>query len=86
MDAANGVQVLVNVAVLTEGYDSQPMSCVVLLRPCSQKSAMLQMIGRGLRVVDPTLYPGVVKKDCIVLDFWAFPGHARRPGKQGPTG
>ena len=36
------VQVLVNVAVLTEGYDSQPVSCVVLLRrahsspPCSR--------------------------------------------------
>ena len=30
---------------------------------------MLQMIGRGLRTVDPSLYPGVIKKDCIVLDF-----------------
>lgn len=69
VDAANGVQVLINVAVLTEGYDSQPVSCVVLLRPCSQKSTMLQMIGRGLRTVDPAIYPGVVKKDCIVLDF-----------------
>lgn len=69
VDAANGVRVLINVAVLTEGYDSQPVSCVVLLRPCSQKSTMLQMIGRGLRTVDPALYPGVVKKDCIVLDF-----------------
>ncbi len=68
-DAPNGVQVLINVAVLTEGYDSQPVSCVVLLRPCSQKSTMLQMIGRGLRTVDPAAYPGVVKKDCIVLDF-----------------
>ena len=29
------IQVLVNVAVLTEGYDSQPVSCVILLRPCS---------------------------------------------------
>lgn len=66
---ANAVQVLINVAVLTEGYDSQPASCVALLRPCSQKSTMLQMIGRGLRTVDPSLYPGVIKKDCIVLDF-----------------
>lgn len=63
------LQVLVNVAVLTEGYDSQPVSCVVLLRPCSQKSTMIQMIGRGLRPVDPARYPGVVKKDCLVLDF-----------------
>lgn len=62
-------QVLVNVAVLTEGYDSQPVSCVVLLRQCSKKGPMIQMAGRGLRTVDPELYPGVVKRDCIILDF-----------------
>jgi hypothetical protein len=27
------------------------------------------MIGRGLRTVDPGEWPGVVKTDCIVLDF-----------------
>lgn len=63
------MQVLVNVAVLTEGYDSQPVSCVILLRQCSEKGPMVQMAGRGLRVVDPELYPGVIKKDCIILDF-----------------
>lgn len=66
---AGDVQVLVNVAVLTEGYDSPPVSCVILLRPCSFKSTMLQMIGRGLRTVDPARYPGVEKTDCIVMDF-----------------
>jgi DNA repair protein RadD len=63
------VQVLINVAVLTEGWDCQPVSCVVLLRPCSYKSTMIQMIGRGLRKVDPERYPGIVKSDCIVMDF-----------------
>jgi superfamily II DNA or RNA helicase len=63
------IQVLVNVMVLTEGWDHQPTSCVLLARPCSFKSTMIQMIGRGLRTVDPERYPGVVKKDCIVLDF-----------------
>ena len=63
------MQVLVNVAVLTEGYDSQPVSCIVLLRPCSFKSTMIQMIGRGLRTVDQREYPGVVKDDCVILDF-----------------
>ena len=63
------LQVLVNVAVLTEGYDSQPVSCVLLLRQCSEKGPMIQMAGRGLRTVDPELYPGVIKKDCIILDF-----------------
>lgn len=62
-------QVVVNVAVLTEGFDCQPLSCVVLLRPCSHKSTMLQMIGRGLRRVDPERYKGIRKDDCIVLDF-----------------
>lgn len=63
------IQVVVNVMVLTEGWDCQPVSCVVLLRPSSHKSTMIQMIGRGLRPVDPELYPGMVKDDCIVLDF-----------------
>lgn len=62
-------QVIVNVAVLTEGWDHQPTSCVVLLRPSSYKSTMIQMVGRGLRTVDPQAFPGVVKTDCIVLDF-----------------
>jgi hypothetical protein len=30
---------------------------------------MIQMVGRGLRTVDPPEHPGVVKTDCIVLDF-----------------
>ena len=63
------LQVLVNVAVLTEGYDSQPVSCIILLRQCSEKGPMIQMAGRGLRTVDPELYPGVIKRDCIILDF-----------------
>ena len=62
-------QVIVNVAVLTEGYDYTPTSCVVLLRPSSYKSTFIQMVGRGLRIVDPDEHPGVIKTDCIVLDF-----------------
>ena len=62
-------QIIVNVAVLTEGWDYPPTSCVILLRPSSYKSTMIQMVGRGLRTVDAHDYPGVVKTDCIVLDF-----------------
>lgn len=61
--------VIVNVAVLTEGWDYPPTSCVVLLRPSSYKSTMIQMVGRGLRTVDANEYPGIIKTDCIVLDF-----------------
>ena len=63
------IQVMVNVAVLTEGWDHPPTSCVVLLRPSSYKSTMIQMVGRGLRTIDPAEFPGVIKTDCIVLDF-----------------
>lgn len=63
------IQVVINVAVLTEGWDYQPISCVVLLRPCSFKGTMIQMIGRGLRTVDPAIYPDIQKDDCVVLDF-----------------
>ena len=62
-------QVVVNVAVLTEGWDYPPTSCVVLLRPSSYQSTLIQMIGRGLRTLDPNEYPGLTKTDCIVLDF-----------------
>lgn len=67
--AKKRVQVIVNVAVLTEGWDHPPTSCVILLRPSSYKSTMVQMIGRGLRTVHPDEWPGGIKTDCIVLDF-----------------
>jgi len=67
--ARGEIRVITNVAVLTEGWDHPPTSCVVLLRPSSYKSTMIQMVGRGLRTVDPAEFPGVIKTDCIVLDF-----------------
>lgn len=60
--ADGDLQVVCNVAVLTEGWDEPKVSCVILLRPCSAKSTMIQMIGRGLRIDDG-------KDNCIVLDF-----------------
>ena len=58
------IQVLCNVAVLTEGFDSPQTSCVVLLRPCSFKSTLIQMVGRATRID-----PDRPKTDCLVLDF-----------------
>lgn len=66
---SSDAQVIVNVAILTEGYDFTPTACVVLLRPSSYKSTFIQMVGRGLRTVDPEEHPHVIKTDCIVLDF-----------------
>lgn len=61
--------VLCNPMILTEGWDCQVCSCVVLLRISSHKSTMIQMIGRGLRKLDPKRYPGVIKKNALILDF-----------------
>lgn len=74
-------QVIVNVDILTEGWDHQPTSCVVLLRMESHKGVLVQMVGRGLRVVDPELYPGVQKDDCLVYDF-GFSLHVHRDLEQ----
>jgi len=63
------VQVLTNCMVLTEGFDSQPVGCIGILRPMLHKGTFIQAIGRGLRRVDPERFPGIVKTDCVVLDF-----------------
>lgn len=55
-------QVVVNCAVLTEGFDEPSISCVVVARPTRFHGLYVQMIGRGTR-----LYPG--KKDLMVLDI-----------------
>lgn len=53
---------LVNVGVLTMGFDAPNIDCVVLLRPTMSAGLFYQMTGRGFR-----LYP--CKKECLVLDF-----------------
>lgn len=54
-------EVVSNVGVLTEGFDSPPTSCIILARPTKSVGLFLQMCGRALRP-----YPG--KEDCIILD------------------
>ena len=63
------IQVLTNCMVLTEGLDSQPVACIGILRPMLHKGTFIQAVGRGLRRVDPERFPGIVKTDCVVLDF-----------------
>jgi superfamily II DNA or RNA helicase len=55
-------QVIVNVSVLTEGFDEPSIECVVLARPTKSIALIVQMIGRALR-----LHPG--KKEAIILDM-----------------
>ena len=56
------LQVLVNVAVATEGFDLPDASCIVMARPTESLALYLQMVGRGLR-------PKPNGGDCIVLDL-----------------
>ncbi len=54
-------QIIVNVGILTEGWDNPDISCVVLARPTESLVLYLQMAGRALR-------PAPGKDDCIILD------------------
>jgi superfamily II DNA or RNA helicase len=58
---AGRIQVLVNCAVLTEGFDAPIASCAVIARPTLSAALYVQMVGRVLRP-----YPG--KDDALVLD------------------
>ncbi len=62
-DFRNGsIQVLANVAVLTEGFDDPGTSCIAMARPTRSEGLYAQCVGRGTR-----LHPH--KKDCLILDF-----------------
>lgn len=56
------IQVLANVAVLTEGFDDPGVSCVAMARPTRSEGLYAQCVGRGTR-----LFAG--KRDCLILDF-----------------
>ena len=60
--AYGDLKVVVNVSVLTEGFDAPAVSCIVLTRPCSQKGTMVQMIGRGLRTIDPESFQVLLRQ------------------------
>jgi DNA repair protein RadD len=59
--AANRVQVLVSVDVISEGFDVPAASCAILLRPTASLGLYLQQVGRVLR-------PAPGKQHAIVLD------------------
>jgi len=53
---------LVNVNVLTTGFDAPNVDCIVLLRPTASPGLYYQMVGRGFRLCPD-------KTDCLVLDY-----------------
>lgn len=59
---AGATRYLVNIDVLTTGFDAPNVDCIALLRPTLSPGLYYQMVGRGLRTS-----PG--KADCLILDF-----------------
>ena len=57
------IKYLVNVGVLTEGFDAPGVDCVAILRPTMSPGLFYQMTGRGFR-----LAPGK-ENGCLILDF-----------------
>ncbi|NRB39121.1 MAG: DEAD/DEAH box helicase [Pseudomonadales bacterium] len=53
---------LINVSVLTTGFDAPHVDMIAILRPTQSVSLYQQIIGRGLRLAPD-------KKDCLVIDY-----------------
>ncbi len=53
---------IVNVSVLTTGFDAPHVDVIAILRPTESNALYQQIVGRGLRLSDD-------KKDCYVLDY-----------------
>lgn len=58
---------LVNVSVLTTGFDAPHVDVIAILRPTESVSLYQQIIGRGLRINEG-------KQDCFILDYTGM-GH-----------
>jgi DNA repair protein RadD len=56
------LRALVNVGVLTTGFDAPQTDLLAILRPTMSPGLFLQMCGRGMRVAEG-------KTNCLVLDF-----------------
>lgn len=59
---ARKLKFLVNVSVLTTGFDAPHVDVIAILRPTESVSLYQQIIGRGLRLSPQ-------KEDCLILDY-----------------
>jgi len=59
---AREIKYLVNVAVLTTGFDAPHVDCIAVLRKTESAGLWAQIIGRGLRLDEG-------KENCLVLDY-----------------
>jgi len=74
---ARALKYLVNVSVLTTGFDAPHVDLIAILRPTESVSLYQQIIGRGLR-----LAPG--KRDCLILDYAGNPWDIYAPEVAAP--
>ncbi|MCG7198756.1 DEAD/DEAH box helicase [Marinobacter pelagius] len=56
------IKYLVNVSVLTTGFDAPHVDLIAILRPTQSVSLYQQIVGRGLRLDEG-------KSDCLVIDY-----------------
>ncbi len=56
------IKYLVNVSVLTTGFDAPHVDLIAILRPTESVSLYQQIVGRGLRLAEG-------KSECLVLDY-----------------
>lgn len=56
------IKFLVNVSVLTTGFDAPHVDLIAILRPTESVSLYQQIVGRGLRLSEG-------KSDCLILDY-----------------
>ena len=59
---AKTIKFLVNVSVLTTGFDAPHVDLIAILRPTESVSLYQQMVGRGLRLAPR-------KRKCLILDY-----------------
>ncbi len=76
---AGRLRCIVNMGVLTTGFDAPATDLVALLRPTLSPGLYCQMLGRGTRCVGQGIAESIAngKNDCLVLDF---AGNVRRHG------
>jgi superfamily II DNA or RNA helicase len=62
------LQGIINIDILTEGFDYNDVSCIIMARPTESLAKYVQAIGRGTRLKSPK----VVAKhgnNCVILDI-----------------
>lgn len=61
---ARDLKYIVNVSVLTTGFDAPHVDLIAILRKTESVGLLQQIIGRGLRID-----PGGKKAECLILDY-----------------